>query len=360
MLWGEVEGPKENVLGLTAQEREALSATSRQLAVEGPKFHQPTQGGPRVKAEEVQQGDPLVINTIQLLAHKRALDRLLDMVETYKTAISSGELERMPPLAPPPHMPEVVSFNRSDPDDYYARTSKAATHVREVGEIKARSGLRRAVVQLTAHAGFVTAQGSAVALLTDSVEAYLVNFCNKLRSALDHQLELAPSDKVGWTDALEKVAVEMGLSSSSVGEKYKLGILSVGDYYEEKVVGGQSRAVAQCKEREARYAAELPGEAGSWENQDEIPEMHFPSSDEGAGLEGDHATPTLDVGMQMLQSLEASGDLDTPLSVAESEALSGYSATPSPQVLTPGRAHTPHSPVEGRAKKRRRSGGKFL
>ena len=60
-----------------------------------------------MKTEE-HQGDPLVINTIQLLAHKRALDRLLDMVETYKTAISSGELERMPPLAPPPHMPDVV------------------------------------------------------------------------------------------------------------------------------------------------------------------------------------------------------------------------------------------------------------
>ena len=66
-----------------------------------------------MKSEEVQgQGDPLVINTIQLLAHKRALDRLLDMVETYKAAVSSGELERMPPLAPPPHMPELVSFNR--------------------------------------------------------------------------------------------------------------------------------------------------------------------------------------------------------------------------------------------------------
>ena len=252
-------------------------------------------------------------------------------------------------------------LNRSDPDDYYERTSKPASHTREIGEARARSGLRRAVVQLAAHAGFVTAQGSAVELLTDSTEAYMVNFCRKLRSTLDHQLELAPNEKIGWTDALEKVAVEVGISSSFVGEKYKLGILSVGDYYEEKVVGGQARAVAQCKEREARYAAELPGEAaGNWENQDEIPEMHFPSSDEGAGLEGDHATPTLDVGMQMLQSLEASGDLDTPLSVAESEALSGYSATPSPQVLTPGRAQTPHSPVEGRPKKRRRSGGKFL
>ena len=70
------------------------------------------QGGQRVKTEELQQGDPLVINTIQLLAHKRALDKLLDMVETYKTAITSGELERMPPLAPPPHMPEVVPLIR--------------------------------------------------------------------------------------------------------------------------------------------------------------------------------------------------------------------------------------------------------
>ena len=337
-----------------------------------------------MKSEE-HLGGPLVINTIQLLAHKRALDRLLDMVDTYKTAVSSGELERMPPLAPPPPMPEVVPFHRSlksfignikpfwkcivvvhllltrsNSDDYYARKPKPSSHLKEIGEARARSGLRRAVVQLAAHAGFVTAQGSAVALLTDSVEAFLVNFCSQLRLALDHQLELAPNDQIGWADVLERVSVELGLSSSSVGEKYKFGILSVADYYEEKVVEGQARAVAQCREREARYAAEIPGESGSWENQDEIPEMHFPSSDEGAGLEGDHATPTLDVGMQMLQSLEASGDLDTPLSVAESEALSGYSATPSPQVLTPGRAQTPHSPVEGRAKKRRRSGGKFL
>ena len=65
-----------------------------------------------MKSEE-HLGPPLVINTIQLLAHKRALDRLLDMVDTYKTAVSSGELERMPPLAPPPPMPEVAPFHRS-------------------------------------------------------------------------------------------------------------------------------------------------------------------------------------------------------------------------------------------------------
>lgn len=358
-LWGELPQPRENSLGLTSQERESLSAISRPLAVEGPKFHQPTQGVVSVKTEP--QGCPLVTNTIQLLKHRRALDRLLDTVDTYKQAIASGELDKMPPLAPAPPMPEVHPFHRSEPDDYYLRSlSRLSLPVGEIGPDCARSGLRAASLQLAAHAGYSTAQGSALQLLTDSVEMFLVQFCSRLRSSLDHSLQLAPAQGTGWTDCLERVAVEMGVQSNTVTNRYRRGLLGLGDYYEESVIGGQRRLVGQCREREARYAMELPGEAGSWPSQDEIPEMHFPSSDEGAGLEGDHATPTLDVGMQMLQSLEASGDLDTPLSVAESEALSGYSATPSPQVLTPGRSQTPHSPVEGRAKKRRRSGGKFL
>ena len=71
----------------------------------------------------------------------------------------------------------------------------------------------------------------------------------------------------------------------------------------------------------------------------------------------DHSTPNLDVGMQMLQSLEASGDLDTPRS-ADSEALSNMSCT------TPSPAFTPRtlssSPQFNSAKKRRRSGGKYI
>jgi len=359
-LWGDLDTPRDNYLGLSAQEREALSNVSRPLAVEGPKFHQPTQGVVSIKGEPY-LGDPLVINTIQLHGHKRALDRLLEMVDTYKQAIASGELDKMPPLSPLLPMPEVISFHRSVPEDYYMRPlTRLSIPVKEVGETKAKAGLRHATIQLSAHAGFVTAASSAVALLTDSLEHYLVKFCSRLRSSLDHSLCLAPNEDVGWSDVLEKVAVDMGVQSNCVPNRYRFSILSVGDYYEETIVKNHARLVTQCREREAKYGAELPGETGSWPSQDEIPEMHFPSSDEGAGLEGDHATPTLDVGMQMLQSLEASGDLDTPLSVAESEVLSGYSATPSPQVLTPGRSQTPHSPAEGRGKKRRRSGGKFV
>ena len=42
-LWGEVEDGGADLLGLTVQEREGLATTSRTIAVEGPKFHQPVQ-----------------------------------------------------------------------------------------------------------------------------------------------------------------------------------------------------------------------------------------------------------------------------------------------------------------------------
>jgi len=355
-LWGEISSGRENWVGVSQQERDLLGNISRPLPVEGPKFHQPLKG----LAESIgssQQGDPLVINTIQLLSHKRALDRLLETVETYKQAIASGSLDKMPSLAPLPPRPNILTLGRSQPLDYYSRDSspRLPQPVRELSETSARAGLRRAVVRLCAHQGAVTAHSTALNLLIDSAEHFLVNFCKRLRESLDHSLCLAPHTHTGWADVLEKVLVETGDPG---------GVLALGEYYEESVIERHHRLAAQVREREALYSAELPGEpGGTWPNMDEIPEMHFPSSEEGCGTGGDvndHATPTLDVGMQMLQSLEASGDLDTPLSVAESEALSGYSATSSPQVVTPGRAVTPHSPAEPRTKKRRRSGGKFV
>ena len=109
--------------------------------------------------------------------------------------------------------------------------------------------------------------------------------------------------------------------------------------------------------------------------QDNIPEMHLPSSDEGAGESLPNlATPTLDVGMQMLQSLEAASvDLEPPLSNQSDMAFSVQSCpTPSPALtpragnptpspaFTPRPLHAPSPQFGGSAKKRRRSGGKFL
>merc|ERR1719312_1527596 len=304
-------------MNLTPGEREGLCKISRPLPVEGPKFHAPTTQPTRIKTE--QHTDPLVINTIQLLKYKRVLEKLLDTVSTYKLAIASGNLDKMPPLAPAPAMPEILEFHPSHPSDYYThQVDKLDQRVVELGETRARQLLKQAVIQVSAHTGYHTTSSCALDLLTDATSAYLDTFSKRLRACLDQ-----------------------------------------GDYYEDSVIKRHSRLSKTVKDLTEKYAAELPGDAGSW-GQDDIPEMHFPSSDEGAGGETyslDHATPTLDVGMQMLQSLEASGDLDTPMS-AESEVLSGYSATPSPQVLTPGRQGGGGSPCN--KKRRVDSGGKFL
>jgi len=356
-LWGEMPPQTENVLKLTPSEREGLSKISRPLPVEGPKFHAPTARPTHIKTEP--HSDPLVVNTIQLLQYKRALTQLLDTVSTYKVAIVSGSLDKMPPLAPAPPLPDIINFQPSHPPDYYNhQVDRLEGRLMEVGECRARVMLKQSCLQLSAHAGYHSASSQAVQLLTDSAQSYLHTLTRRLRAALDHQLEGAPTETSGWTDVLEKVAVEMCGGSNTRGS-IRYSILAVGDYYEDSVVKRHSRLSKQVREMSELYAAELPGDAGSW-GQDDIPEMHFPSSDEGAGGESyslDHATPTLDVGMQMLQSLEAGCDLDTPMS-AESEVLSGYSATPSPKVSTPGRQGQ-GSPAD-RKKRRVDSGGKMM
>jgi len=356
-LWGELPSPPDNLLNLTPGEREGLCKISRPQPVDGPKFHAPTTQPTRIKTE--QHTDPLVINTIQLMQYKRVLEKLLDTVATYKLNIASGNLDKMPPLAPAPPMPEILEFHPSHPPDYYTRqVDRLSQRVVEVGEVRARQMLKQSIIQLSAHTGYHTASASAVDILTDATSAYLAIFTKRLRRCLDQELEGAPLESCGWSDVLERVAVEMNVGSQARGS-FRHSILALGDYYEDSVVKRHARLCRTVSDLSAVYAAELPGDAGSW-GQDDIPEMHFPSSDEGAGGDTyslDHATPTLDVGMQMLQSLEASGDLDTPMS-ADSEVLSGYSATPSPHTLTPTRQGGGGSP--GSKKRRMESGGKFL
>jgi len=355
-LWGEISGPSENILDLSLSEREMLDKISRPLPVEGPKFFAPTIQPTQIKTE--QHEDPLVTNTIQLLQYKRAIEKLLETVATYKLAIASGNLDKMPPLAPAPPLPDIVEFQRTQFSDYYQRNSPTVTHrAIQIGSGRARQMLRKSVINLAAHAGFHSSNNSAIEVLTDSVAAYLTTFTKRMRACFDQELERAPTESDGWSDVIERVANELGVRSNTRGS-VQTTILAVGDYYEDTVIKRHTRLCKEVKDMTEKYAAELPGDASSW-GQDDIPEMHFPSSDEGAGGENynlDHATPTLDVGMQMLQSLEANGDLDTPMS-ADSEGLSGYSATPSPQVGTPGRQGV-GSPC---GKKRRvDSGGKFI
>ena len=273
LLWGELPNPAENLLNLTASEREGLCKISRPLPVEGPKFHAPTTRSTHIKTEP--HCDPLVMNTIQLLQYKRVLEKLLDTVATYKLAIASGNLDKMPPLEPAPNMPEIVEFQHSNPSDYYThQVDRLEQRVVEVGEVQARQMLKQSCSQLSAHTGYHTASSAAVDLLTDATASYLSVFTKRLRAALDKQLERFPLESSGWSDVLERVAVEMCVGTNTRGA-IRHSILAVGDYYEESVVARHTRLARQVKDMSDQYAAELPGDAGSW-GQDDIPEMHFP------------------------------------------------------------------------------------
>jgi len=347
-LWGEPLPPTENVLGLSAAERESLCKLPRPLAVEGPKFHSPLAAADRLKVE-APRPDPLVINTVELLQHRRTLDRLLDTARTARQQLQAGQLESMPALAQPPALPQVMDSWPGEEEDKEEACEVWRQRVPEVGRVRAEQLLTESCAVLAAHAGFTTASETSLRLLTDCASGLLAGLAGRLRALLDRELEAAVvgrADTTGWADPLEQCCAELGLGS----------VLALGDYYRETVVKRQARLARQCRERQEEYRAELPGQQQGrlWPhgpNQDDIPEMHFPSSEEGAGGEMEHATPTLDVGMQMLQSLEASGELDSQ----DSDSYSGYT-TPSPQLLTPrpGGGGSPSS-----KKRRVESGGKF-
>ena len=321
--------------------------------------------------QEPPPGDPMVLNTIQLLSHKRKLERLLDSATAAKQQVSSGEVAAMPALPPLPPMPPIVTFPRSSftqsPFGYSFHEESDFTRgvstcpPPSIGSRRARRGLYKAVSTLVAHAGYQSANSAALDTLTDVVLGYINTFCGKMRRAFDLELEAAPEAGMGFPDVVERVAKDTGLG----------GVLRLQDYYEDDVVRYHKGVVVECRAVEAEYRAELPGWRGGglphFADHDDIPEMHFPGSEEGDG-EGllDHATPQLDAGMQMLQSLEAaSGELgvDTPMSLGDgSEGMGGSvislsAATPSPQVggrVTPsGRTS---SPQLGSARKRRKSG----
>lgn len=344
VLWGEIPGTAETSIDLSPAEKEGLLKLSRPLPVDGPKFHAPITKDQELKVEPT--CDPLVINTIQLLEYRRVLEKLLDTVSGYKVALANGTADKMHPLQPPPEMPNIVDPFKSIIDDAPEEEDDTQCRVMQVSGERTRQLLESSVIKLAAHAGFETARNSAVQLLTDAASQYLKQFCSLMRLELDKRLEAAPDNSDGWSDALETVCVEMRVSSRTV-ESHRHTVLALGEYYEDTVIKRHRDLARDVRQMAAQYEAGT----SSW-GGDDIPEMHLPSSEEGAGGDSynfDHATPTLDVGMQMLQSLEAGGDLaDTPMSGDSyhvGDNLDTGMETPSP------------SPGQLNAKKRRMESG---
>lgn len=131
-----------------------------------------------------------------------------------------------------------------------------------------------------------------------------------LRLSRDNQLL---GNSTGFADVMERTYRDMNLGS----------ILDLRDFYSNFVVGRYKAIRKECKvliercqnlEEGTTLNVGISGGAftpnvGSVENGsvDNIPEIHFPSSEEGdmiVTFSLDHHTPQMETGLQMLQSLE--------------------------------------------------------
>jgi len=358
-LWGEIRNDdRRNISALGKTEREDLCKLPQIPALEGPKLYQPQPEKITVKREY--PTDQLVQNNIALLQYKRQLMSILEALQQNKAANTSGGADGgagaglqldvkdlLHQIPQPPPFPQLAPVKKAVKTNFMEVPAKeevdvkptvadigssgpgGSSHQTEISRKECLSILRKSVIKISAHSGYTSAMNSALNLLTENAESFILNIASKLRSELDGSLK-SNEDGNGWTDILEKVLVESGSG----------GILQLQEYYDNYVVKYNTRLLAHCRDLDEMYKKEM----NLCVDTDNIPEMHFPSSEEGAGESLPNlATPTLDVGMQMLQSLEASVDLgdEPPLSNQSEMAYSVQSCpTPSP-AFTPKNCPTP-------------------
>ncbi len=344
-LWGEMPESKSDNRRLSAAERELLAKNPRPLTLEGPRIHQPRLLEPSTSTASVKSEFPppnpcnlaegYVTHGMRLMSYASELQRIKD------AALARRE-RGMPPLTEPiPPMPSLIAPN-TNPVHLGPFTSRESTRplistdpIPAVNSRTARRALKKSVAALCAFHGFDLATDSSLDVLTvmsqirivhktsrpklrilfilqDAAGQYLEKFCRLLRAARDN--ELIQGNNCGFPDPVCRVYDEIGIGS----------ILNVRTYYQNVIVN-RHKAIAETVEslaHECQNLDEVPtfsvGENGSLE--DNIPEIHFPSSEEGDNgssgpptLSLDHNAPQIETGLQMLQSLEqgAYGNLDS-------------------------------------------------
>ncbi len=333
-LWGEMEDSESDRLRLSPSEREFLTKPPRPLTLEGPRIHQPKMDSNAANAivpkSELPQNpcnlvEGYVTHGIRLLSHISELQRFKEAALARRERGLPPLVESIPPtpsLIPPNTNPVHLgpfsggrdSVRLLQPRPRASITSSsAADEVPSVNSRVARKALKKAVAAMAAFHGYSQASDNALDVFTDATGQYLEKFCSLLRSARDN--ELTQGHNCGFADPVCRVYDELGLGS----------ILSVRTYYKKAIVG-RHKAITEAVEtlvHECNNLDEVPtftlpmGDNGSiGVDNDNIPEIHFPSSTEEAdnGSSGpptlsllDHNAPQIETGLQMLQSLEQGG-----------------------------------------------------
>lgn len=324
-LWGELEDTTK--VNLSPNDKEILSRIPRPLKLQGPKIHQPqiTDLVP-VKNEpnHSENSDSYVTHGVQLLAY------INDLHKIKENRKDLSQIPPLPPLSPPNRFPMAKTPFMSTPST--SQNCGKLLNLPCLSQKQARVKLKKSVAVLSAFHGYEQSTDAALDVLTDATHQYLSKFCNLLRAARDN--ELNSSSKCGFPDSICRVYAELGLGSIlDIGNYYKTAIIA-----KHKAIGEMAETLAfECHHHldnsENEYVQNGSLQLMMGDDPDNIPEIHFPSSEEGDNLSGpptlslDHNAPQIETGLQMLQSLEQYGSLDPsmvtppPPSSAQSMAM---------------------------------------
>ena len=241
----------------------------------------------------------------------------------------------LPALSPPNSFllskTPFMSFN----EDFLPK--KRLTHLPPlINSHTAHKSLKKSVAVLTAFHGYDQSTDQSLDVLTDATSQFLSKFCNSLRQARDK--ELTNSSKNGFPDIICRAYQEMGLGSildmrsyykntiiakhKSIGETaealafecHHLDEIPVNSHTVNSVWNPTGATVSMHVENGLNFSVSMEGDPDNC-----IPEIHFPSSEEGDGgssgpptLSLDHNAPQIETGLQMLQSLEQYGSFEGP------------------------------------------------
>jgi len=411
-LWGELPPSAASAVSLTAAEKEVLCRLSRPLALKGPKIYQP-KATVTNSADSTMNGgaaNGMVIgstgsSTLQpprrqkpprsesILARCVRIRQAMDGRGTYEpgqvesvalaTALMPITLARTGPFGA-----SVLDAHECANDDSECFEPKVDRDIKpsKLGERdsplspksrrlvarltspapslapeEADARLRRSCAEVLAAVGYSSASERALQVMADVTTDSLRALCRSLRSAIERSADGKGS---GFADPLERALTECHLASAA----------GIKRYVEEELLGLHSSLI----KRYHTHAATVPSPLASSSvlttgppssapqmyhlisSGEDVPEIHFPSSEEGELMSLDHATPQLETGLQMLQSLEqgslGSQQPTAPTSISGQEEEGPMShdsnTTASYQLPSPAATAVPVQLSDGKRRKR--------
>lgn len=305
--WGEMAQPQS--IGSEFISTDLMSLLIlKGMKIDPLKIHQPCEqkGTDLCKVPaECSKMNGLMLHTIQLLQHNKALQDLMKTANQQIEQDNELDFDGTVALPSAPQIPEqperTEKHGFSYPFRYMEKTFSCFSQGEGPEPFRLNSNiakkiLRKSVATILAHIGYDMTSNCVLDTLTDVVEQYIKKFTHLLRITVDQEVMCGSA---AFPDAMEHVFYDMGMGSMT----------TLHGFYETRILKYHEYMLDAYNDLQDEYASlSLPvlrpvsEEIIRCETSEDIPEIHFPAL--GEGYSADELQPSLEPGFQMLHSLE--------------------------------------------------------